>query len=103
MGVRNLDDFLDLTKEDMANFVSTGVDAIGDMKTLSFAALDIKKILALQAWFASHDDASDATWATLNLSEYNNGKPRTKRQTSAQALLWTPQMRLQLRLRTRYH
>jgi hypothetical protein len=73
-GVNNLDDFLDLTKEDMSDFVSTGANAIGDIVTLRFAALDIKKILRVQAWFASHDDASDATWATLSLSEFKKWK-----------------------------
>ena len=74
MGVTNLDDFLELDKESMADFVTTGAKENGDIVTIRLAALDIKKILRVQAWFVHHEDPTDATWANLTLADFNKWK-----------------------------
>ena len=70
MGVKGLDDLLDLDKESMTDFTKTD----GEEVTLKLSPLDIKKILRVQAWFAHHEKPTDSTWANLNLIGFNTWK-----------------------------
>jgi hypothetical protein len=70
MGVTNLDDFLDLDKESMSDFIQIGANVNGDIVTLKLSPLDIKKVLHVQAWFVHHDDPTDDTWANLTEDGY---------------------------------
>ena len=79
MGVTNLDDFLDIDKESMSDFIQIGANVNGDIVTLKLTPLDIKKVLRVQAWFVHHDDPTDDTWATLTEDGYKAWK------TSSQA------------------
>ena len=74
MGVTNLDDFLDLDKESMSDFIQIGANVNEDIVTLKLAPLDIKKVLRVQAWFVHHDDPTDNTWATLTEDGYKTWK-----------------------------
>ena len=70
MGVKGLDDYLDLNKADMSVFTSTVTLQNGDDVTIKLTALDIKKVLAVQAWFVHHENPTNATWAALNKAEF---------------------------------
>ena len=71
IGVLALPDLLELTKEDMSDWSGTSIQP-GEVYpvTLKFRVLDIKKILHLQAWYVSHDDADAALWNTINKKDY---------------------------------